>query len=266
MPAPPARAAVLDMVRHLKPPFPKSPASAPKRASTPISSPSEEMMRRHQPRATGAACATRSPITSTGATATACANLPPQEVAQRITIPGVLGGDGRLRHGPRPARQTGARSGRGRRTAGRAHRRGSTAVLSYDRARSPPPTARVSAPIILRCTEGFTASITGHKREWLPLNSAQIATVPAAARGLGQDRLGGPRTDRRYEQRLLLLPAHPRRPHHRRRARRALSNYGSARWTERRTRCRNHPPPDRDPAPPFPRGREIPASTTPGAA
>ena len=36
----------------------------------------------------------------------------------------------------------------------------------------------VRAPIILRATEGFTATIPGAKREWLPLNSAQIVTAP----------------------------------------------------------------------------------------
>lgn len=34
----------------------------------------------------------------------------------------------------------------------------------------------VRAPIILRCTEGFTATLPGMKRQWLPLNSAQIVT------------------------------------------------------------------------------------------
>ncbi len=34
----------------------------------------------------------------------------------------------------------------------------------------------VTAPIILRCTEGFTATLPGADREWLPLNSAQIVT------------------------------------------------------------------------------------------
>jgi glycine/D-amino acid oxidase-like deaminating enzyme len=37
---------------------------------------------------------------------------------------------------------------------------------------------QVMAPVILRCTEGFTAGLPGMKREWLPLNSAQIATEP----------------------------------------------------------------------------------------
>lgn len=37
---------------------------------------------------------------------------------------------------------------------------------------------RVSATTILRCTEGFTATLPGLKRDWLPLNSAQIVTAP----------------------------------------------------------------------------------------
>jgi glycine/D-amino acid oxidase-like deaminating enzyme len=37
---------------------------------------------------------------------------------------------------------------------------------------------RVRAPIILRATEGFSAALPGAKRNWLPLNSAQIATAP----------------------------------------------------------------------------------------
>ena len=53
-----------------------------------------------------------------------------------------------------------------------------TEVLSYEQGQIVTNNARVKAPIILRCTEGFTATLPGHKREWLPLNSAQIATVP----------------------------------------------------------------------------------------
>ncbi|MCX8509102.1 MAG: FAD-dependent oxidoreductase [Rhodobacteraceae bacterium] len=37
---------------------------------------------------------------------------------------------------------------------------------------------QVRATRILRCTEGFTATLPGLKREWLPLNSAQIVTAP----------------------------------------------------------------------------------------
>jgi glycine/D-amino acid oxidase-like deaminating enzyme len=36
----------------------------------------------------------------------------------------------------------------------------------------------VRAPIILACLEGFTASLRGHRRTWLPLNSAMLATEP----------------------------------------------------------------------------------------
>lgn len=37
---------------------------------------------------------------------------------------------------------------------------------------------RVRAPRILRCLEGYTASIHGQRRTWLPMNSAMIVTEP----------------------------------------------------------------------------------------
>ncbi|QGV79901.1 NAD(P)/FAD-dependent oxidoreductase [Streptomyces ficellus] len=40
------------------------------------------------------------------------------------------------------------------------------------------PYGTVRAPYVLRCTEGFTASIKGHKRTWLPMNSSMIVTDP----------------------------------------------------------------------------------------
>lgn len=36
----------------------------------------------------------------------------------------------------------------------------------------------VRAPIVLRCLEGFTASIKGERRNWLPMNSSMIVTQP----------------------------------------------------------------------------------------
>ncbi|PKH43580.1 Glycine/D-amino acid oxidase [Nocardioides alpinus] len=39
----------------------------------------------------------------------------------------------------------------------------------------------VRAPVVLRCLEGFTAGLAGHRREWLPMNSAIIATEPLTA-------------------------------------------------------------------------------------
>lgn len=36
----------------------------------------------------------------------------------------------------------------------------------------------VRAPVVLRCLEGFTAGLAGHRRDWLPMNSALMATEP----------------------------------------------------------------------------------------
>ena len=103
--------------------------------------------------------------------------LTPAEVKQRISVPNVLGAmvmSGMTRVQP-------AKLVRGLAVA--VERMGvriaeSTEVLRYDQGIVTTPNAKVRAPIILRCTEGFTATIAGHKRDWLPLNSAQIATVP----------------------------------------------------------------------------------------
>jgi glycine/D-amino acid oxidase-like deaminating enzyme len=43
------------------------------------------------------------------------------------------------------------------------------------------PYGTVRAAYVLRCTEGFTASLKGHKRTWLPMNSSMIATEPLSA-------------------------------------------------------------------------------------
>jgi glycine/D-amino acid oxidase-like deaminating enzyme len=39
----------------------------------------------------------------------------------------------------------------------------------------------VQADYVIRATEGFTAGIKGYRREWLPMNSAMIATEPLSA-------------------------------------------------------------------------------------
>ncbi|OOB89849.1 NAD(P)/FAD-dependent oxidoreductase [Rathayibacter sp. VKM Ac-2630] len=39
----------------------------------------------------------------------------------------------------------------------------------------------VRADIVLRATEGFTAELAGHRREWLPMNSSLVATEPLPA-------------------------------------------------------------------------------------
>lgn len=43
------------------------------------------------------------------------------------------------------------------------------------------PYGTVRAPYVLRCTEGFTASLKGQRRAWLPMNSSMIATEPLPA-------------------------------------------------------------------------------------
>ncbi|MFI1470075.1 NAD(P)/FAD-dependent oxidoreductase [Streptomyces wuyuanensis] len=40
------------------------------------------------------------------------------------------------------------------------------------------PYGTVRAPYVIRCTEGFTASLAGLRRTWLPMNSSMIATAP----------------------------------------------------------------------------------------
>ena len=56
-----------------------------------------------------------------------------------------------------------------------------TTVTDFSQGRVVTDHGTVTAPIILRCTEGFTATLPGLRREWLPLNSAQIATEPLPA-------------------------------------------------------------------------------------
>lgn len=53
-----------------------------------------------------------------------------------------------------------------------------TAVTAISRGRVETTRGTVRAPIIIRATEGFTAGIPGHRRLWLPLNSALIVTEP----------------------------------------------------------------------------------------
>ncbi len=97
------------------------------------------------------------------------------EVRQRISIPGVRGGmavSGVAR--VQPAKLVRGLAEAVERLGAVIHE--STAVLSCDAGRVITDRGQVTAPIILRCTEGFTAGLRGHERDWLPLNSAQIAT------------------------------------------------------------------------------------------
>ena len=44
----------------------------------------------------------------------------------------------------------------------------------------------VRAPIVLRCLEGFTPSIAGERRTWLPMNSSMIVTDPLPESAMSQ--------------------------------------------------------------------------------
>ncbi|WP_079429036.1 NAD(P)/FAD-dependent oxidoreductase [Streptomyces katrae] len=54
----------------------------------------------------------------------------------------------------------------------------STPVTELAPRRAVTPYGTVRARHVLRCTEGFTASLKGHKRTWLPMNSSMIVTAP----------------------------------------------------------------------------------------
>ncbi|WP_309664616.1 FAD-binding oxidoreductase [Tabrizicola sp.] len=102
------------------------------------------------------------------------------DLADRITIPGALG----AMVVTNVARVQPAKLVRG--LAAVVERMGvqiveGTTVTGYSQGQMSTDRGLVRAPVILRCTEGFTAGLPGHKREWLPLNSAQIATEPLAA-------------------------------------------------------------------------------------
>ena len=97
--------------------------------------------------------------------------------AQRIQLDGVVA----AYHTPHCARIQPARLARG--LADAVDRLG---VVIYERTpvteiaagRARTPWGTVSAPVVLRATEGFTAALPGLKRRWLPMNSSMIATDP----------------------------------------------------------------------------------------
>lgn len=103
--------------------------------------------------------------------------LTAEEARQRIAIPGLRGGmivSGVARVQP-------AKLVRGLATAVERHGaiiHEGTEVTGISPGAVTTPRGTVRAPVILRATEGFTATLPGLRREWLPLNSAQIVTPP----------------------------------------------------------------------------------------
>ncbi len=99
------------------------------------------------------------------------------ELAKRIRIPGALGAMvvtnvARVQ----PAKLVGGLAAAVERLGVRIVE--GTTVTGFEKGLVRTDKGSVRAPRILRCTEGFTAGLPGLKREWLPLNSAQIATEP----------------------------------------------------------------------------------------
>jgi glycine/D-amino acid oxidase-like deaminating enzyme len=55
-------------------------------------------------------------------------------------------------------------------------------VLEITRGRVATSAGSVQAPVVLRCTEGFTARLRGQRRALLPMNSSMIVTAPLSSR------------------------------------------------------------------------------------
>ncbi|MQA82736.1 MAG: FAD-dependent oxidoreductase [Streptosporangiales bacterium] len=99
------------------------------------------------------------------------------ETSERIRVPGVLGAI----YSPHCARIQPAKLVRG--LASVVERSGvriveGTPVTEVRPGAVVTPYGTVRAKIVLRCTEGFTASIRGQRRTWLPMNSAMVVTEP----------------------------------------------------------------------------------------
>ena len=110
--------------------------------------------------------------------------LSPDELAGRIRIAGALGATWT----PHCARIHPARLVRG--LAETVERAGvriyeSTRVTDIEARRvtvaAPASEVTVTAPWVIRATEGYTARLPGKRRTWLPMNSSMIVTAPLAA-------------------------------------------------------------------------------------
>ncbi|MGV0745400.1 NAD(P)/FAD-dependent oxidoreductase [Mycolicibacterium sp. XJ870] len=53
-----------------------------------------------------------------------------------------------------------------------------TTVTRIEQGRAVSDRGVVRAPIVLRCLEGFTATLEGQRRDWLPMNSSMVVTAP----------------------------------------------------------------------------------------
>ncbi|MGY1710474.1 NAD(P)/FAD-dependent oxidoreductase [Geodermatophilus sp. SYSU D00758] len=105
------------------------------------------------------------------------------EVRDRVRVEGALGAV----HSPHGARVQPAALVRG--LADAVRRRGvtvheGTEVTAVSPGRAVTRHGTVRADVVLRCLEGWTAALPGHRRAWLPMNSSMVVTepLPASAR------------------------------------------------------------------------------------
>lgn len=106
--------------------------------------------------------------------------LSAEETDARVAVAGTLGGSWT----PHCARVQPARLVRG--LAGVVRAAGvtvheQTRVTAIEPGVATTAHGRVTARYVLRATEGFTAGLPGHKRTWLPMNSAMVVTEPLPA-------------------------------------------------------------------------------------
>ena len=99
------------------------------------------------------------------------------EVAQRIRVAGAVSGhldpDCARVH---PAKLVSGVARAVRERGVRVHE--DTRVVRIEPGAAVADRGTVRASMVLRCLEGFTAGLPGHRREWLPMNSAIVVTEP----------------------------------------------------------------------------------------
>ena len=118
-----------------------------------------------------------------------CSWLTGDQLNRRVNVAGALGAT----YTPHAARVQPAKLVRG--LAATVERLGvpiyeQTPVREIAPGRARTDRGTVRAPQVLRCLEGFTASIRGQRRNWLPMNSSMVVTEPlsdAAWRQIGWD-------------------------------------------------------------------------------
>jgi glycine/D-amino acid oxidase-like deaminating enzyme len=102
------------------------------------------------------------------------------ETAERVRVAGTLAGAW-TPHCARmhPARLVGGLADAVARRGVTVHE--STRVLEIRPGAAVTPYGTVTAEVVLRATEGFTARLPGLRRSWLPMNSSMVATEPLPA-------------------------------------------------------------------------------------